>query len=150
MLRTRLNASLLLFTLTGCFHRSPDAAVLAPLVAYLTQDTVDQSHQPIYVLFADQLTASVFKSLRQDSRYRILPSGKPFICPSDGAQCTNRYELSVSVYQRMGDSAIATLQRIRSDGGMGAVAYRETILLVRRDRQWRIGRALYGSVMPML
>jgi hypothetical protein len=150
MAMTRLKASLLLFTLTGCFHRSPDAAVLAPLVAYLTQDTVDQSHQPVYVVFGDELTANVFKSLRQDSRYRILPTGKPFVCPSDGAQCPHPYQLNVQVNERMGDSAIATLQRIHSDGLGQAIAYRETFLLVRRDRTWRIGRVLYGSVMPML
>jgi hypothetical protein len=150
MFRTRLNASLLLFTLTGCFHRSPDAAVLAPLVAYLTQEPVDQSHQPEYVLFADQLTTKVFKSLRENSRYRILPTGKQFVCPSDGAQCTNRYQLRVQVNEMRGDSAIATLERIHSDAGRGPVAYRETFLLVRRDRAWRIGRVLYGSVSPML
>jgi hypothetical protein len=150
MFRTRFNALLLLFTLTGCFHRSSDAAVLAPLVAYLRQDTVGQSHGPQYVLFADELTANVFKSLRDDSRYRVLKAGDPFICPSYGGQCPNRYELSAQVVQRMGDSAIATLQRIRSDGGRGAVAYRETILLVRRDRTWRIEKFLYGSVSPML
>lgn len=150
MLRTRLKAPLLLFTLTGCFYKSPDAAVLAPLVAYLTQDTVDQSRQPVYLVFGDELTANVFKSLRQDSRYRILPSGKPFVCPSDGAQCPHPYQLNVQVNERMGDSAIATLQRIYAEGGRGAVAYRETILLVRRDRSWRIGRVLYGSSIPLM
>jgi hypothetical protein len=143
MFMTRLKASLLLFTLTGCFHRSPDAAVLAPLVAYLTQDTVGQSQQPQYVLFADELTANVFKSLRENSRYRILPVGKPFICPSDGGQCPNRYNLGVRVNQIMGDSAIATIQRTYSvNGGQQAVTYGETILLVRRDRKWRIGKVL--------
>jgi hypothetical protein len=146
MFRTRLNASLLLFTLTGCFHRSPDAAVLAPLVAYLTKDTVNQSHQPVYLVFADELTASVFKSLRQDSRYKILPAGKPFVCPSDGAQCPP-YLLSVRVYQRMGDSAIATLRRSYSVTGGQAIDYGETILLVRRDGKWRIEKVLTRSAV---
>jgi hypothetical protein len=147
MFRTRLNASLLLFTLTGCIHRSPDAAVLAPLVAYLTKDTVDQSHQPVYLVFADELTANVFKSLRQDSRYKILPAGKPFVCPSDGAQCPP-YRLRVRVYQMMGDSAIATLERSYSvNGGQQGITYSETILLVRRDRKWRIGKRLSGAAV---
>jgi hypothetical protein len=147
---TRFKASLLLFTLTGCFHRSPDAAVLAPLVTFLRQEPLDQGHQPEYLVFGDELTASVFKSLRQDSRYRVLPTGKPFLCPPDRPECPHPYELSVRVNVMMGDSAIATLQRIRSNGGSGAVAYRETILLFRRGRKWRIGRVLGGSVNPLL
>jgi hypothetical protein len=141
-------ASLVLLALTGCVHRSPDAAVLAPLVAYLTQDTVGQSHEPQYVLFADELTANVFKSLRENSRFRILPVGKPFICPSDGGQCPNRYNLSVRVNQIMGDSAIATLERSYSvNGGQQGITYSETILLVRRDRKWRIGKRLSGAAV---
>ena len=97
MLMTRLMASLVLFTLTGCVHRSPDAAVLAPLVAYLIQEPVDQSKQPEYLVFGDELTASLFKSLSQDSRYRVLPTGKPFVCPSDRAECPHPYQLSVGV-----------------------------------------------------
>jgi hypothetical protein len=65
---TRSKASLLLLTLMGCFHRSPDAAVLAPLVALFKEQPFDQSNQPEYLVFADELTASVFKSLRRDSR----------------------------------------------------------------------------------
>ena len=84
---TRSKASPLLFALTGCFHSSPDAAVLAPLVAHLTQEPADQSNQPGYLVFADELSATVFKSLRRDTRYKIVPIGKPFVCPSDIAQC---------------------------------------------------------------
>jgi hypothetical protein len=148
MFRTRLKASLLLFILTGCIHRSPDAAVLAPLVAYLTKDSVDQSPRPVYLVFADELTARVFKSLRQDSRYRILPAGKPVVCPSDGGECPHPYVLSVRVYKMMGDSAIATLQRSYSvNGGQQTITYSETILLVRRDRKWRIGKRLSGAAI---
>lgn len=147
MYMTRLRALLLLFTLTGCLHRSPDAAVLAPLVGYLTQDTIGQSRQPVYLIFADELTANVFKILRQDSRYRILPRGNPFVCPSDGAQCSP-YVLSVRINEMMGDSAIATLQRSYSvNGGQQGITYSETILLVRRDRKWRIGKRLSGAAV---
>ena len=146
---TRLKALLLLFTLTGCVHRSPDAAVLAPIVAYLIQEPVDQSKQPEYLIFGDELTASVLKSLRHDSRYRILPIGKPFVCPSDRAECPRPYQLSVAVSQRMGDSAIATIRRIVSDGGRNATAFSEMFLLVRQGRKWRIERVLFGSAIPM-
>jgi hypothetical protein len=140
---TRSKASLLLFTLASCFHSSPDTAVLAPLVALFTQEPFDQSHQPEYLAFADELTASVFKSLRRDTRYKIVPIGKPFVCPSDIAQC-RRSELSVRVNRLMGDSAIATMQRIYPGGGRQAIAYGEHILLVRRNGKWRIERVLRG------
>jgi hypothetical protein len=146
---TRLKALLLLFTLTGCFHRSPDAAVLAPVVAYLIQQPVDQRHQPEYLVFGDELTASVLESLRHDSRYRVLPTGKPFVCPSDRAQCPHPYQLSVGVNQRMGDSAIATIRRIVSDGGRNATAFSEEFLLVRQGGKWRIEKVLFGSAIPM-
>jgi len=78
---TRSKVSLLLFALTGCLHRLPAAAVLAPLVPYLTQEPSDQSHGPEYVVFADQLTATVFESLKRDAHYRIIPksSGEIFV-----------------------------------------------------------------------
>jgi hypothetical protein len=148
MLMTRLKASLLLFTLTGCVHRSPDAAVLAPLVAYLIQEPVDQNKQPEYLVFGDELTASLLKSLRQNSHYRILPVGKPFVCPSDQAECPHPYELSVRVNQRMGDKAIGTIRRIVSDGGGRTVALSEEFLLVRQDRKWRIESVLSRSAAP--
>jgi hypothetical protein len=150
MLVTRLNASLLLFTLTGCVHRSPDAAVLAPLVAYLIQEPVDQNKQPEYLVFGDELTASLLKSLRQNSHYRILPAGKPFVCPSDRAECPHPYELSLRVNQRMGDRAIATIRRIVSDGGGHTVALSEEFLLVRQYGKWRIEGVLSRSVAPMM
>jgi hypothetical protein len=149
MLVTRLKALLLLFTLTGCVHRSPDAAVLAPIVAYLIQQPVDQSKQPEYLIFGDDLTASVLESLRHDSRYRILPIGKPFVCSTDRAECPRPYQLSVGVNQRMGDSAIATIRRIVSDGGQHATAFSEEFLLVRQGGKWRIEKVLFGQAIPM-
>ncbi len=145
---TKSRASLLLFTLAGCFHTSPDAAVLAPLVAHLTEEPFGQSNQPEYLVFADELSATVFKSLSQDTRYRIVLRGKPFVCPSDIAQC-RRSELRVRVEELMGDSAIATMERIYSNPDGHPTAYREQILLVRRNRKWRIGKVLGGSAMAM-
>ena len=146
---TRSQASLLLLTLSGCFHSSPDAAMLAPLGPFLAQEPVDQSEQPQYVVFADELTANVFKSLKRDSRYRILPTGKPRECPADGTKCPHPYQLGVQVNMRMGDSAIAIIRRIYSEGGR-ATAFDEMFLLVRRDRTWKIGRVLGGSAIPLM
>jgi hypothetical protein len=102
------------------------------------------------LVFGDELTASVFKSLRQDSRYRILPTGKPIVCPPDRPECPRPYELSVGVNQRMGDTAIATIRRIVSDGGQHATAFIETILLVRQNRKWRTERVLGGSAILVM
>jgi hypothetical protein len=85
MRMNRSTVSLLLSTLTACFHSSPDVAVLAPLVAQLREEPFDQSNQPEYLVFADELTATVFQSLRRDPRYRIVARGKLFVCPSDTA-----------------------------------------------------------------
>jgi hypothetical protein len=144
---SRSKASLLLFTLAGCFHHSPDEAVLAPLVAQLTQEPFDQSKQPEYLIFADELTAKVFKSLNRDPRYRILPTGKPFVCPRDVTPCPQPHELGVRVRTTMGDSAIATIERTYYQGPQPARPVRasEQILLVRRSGRWKIERVIgYG------
>jgi len=142
---TRSKASLLLLTLMGCFHSSPDAAVLAPLVALFTQEPFDQSNQPEYLIFADELTASVFKSLRRDTRYRIVPTGKPFVCPSERPQC-HLSELRAGVNQLMGDSAIATMDRTYSSE-RGLIRTGENILLVRRNGKWKIERVINGFTL---
>jgi hypothetical protein len=141
---TRSTASLLFLSLAGCVHHSPDAAVLAPLVAQFTQEPVDQSKQPEYLTFGDDLTASVFKSLRQNPRYRVLPSGKPFVCPSDAAMCPKPYELRARVNSIMGDTAIATIERTHADGGQ-PISYGEQILLVRRNGRWKVEKVIGGS-----
>jgi hypothetical protein len=70
---------LLLFVFAGCVREPPEAAVLAPLVAQFTQEPFDQSNQPEYLIFADKLTARVFRRLKGDPRYRIVPPGKSFV-----------------------------------------------------------------------
>jgi hypothetical protein len=144
MRMTNSRASLLLLTLAGCVHQAPDEAVLAPLVAQFTQEPFDESNQPEYLIFADEITANVFKSLRRDSRYRILPSGKPFTCPSDASPCPQPHELSVHVRTVMGDSAIATIERTYYKGAQPARPVRasEQILLVRRKGKWKIEKVL--------
>jgi hypothetical protein len=177
----RSKASLLLFALTGCLHRSPDAAVLAPLVAYLTQGTLstfqecnvaafctdvrplmpqqaDQSNQPEYIAFADQLTATVFESLKRNAQYRITPMGTRLVCPSSPAPGPHCYSLGARVIKLMGDSAIATVERTyrRFDWGPtelvigGTIVYEDNFLLVRRSGKWRVEKRLDGSIaVPM-
>ena len=152
---TRSNASLLLFALTGCLHRSPDAAVLVPLVAYLTQEPPDQTNQPEYVVFADQLTATVFESLKRNAHYRITPMGTRLVCPSNPAPEPHCYSLRARVIKLMGDSAIATIERtyrrFNSEPGEvvlgGTIVYEDDFLLVRRSGKWRVDKRMGGSVM---
>jgi hypothetical protein len=145
---TRSKASLLFFTLAGCFHSSPDAAVLAPLAVQFAEAPVDQAKQPEYLVFGDELTASVFKGLRRDPRYRVLPTGKAFVCPSDGTPCPKPYALTARVHSIVGDTAIATIDRAHGDGQH--VIDSEQILLVRRNGRWKIEKILgYTSTVPM-
>jgi hypothetical protein len=155
---TRSKASLLLLALTGCLHRSPDAAVLAPLVVYLTQEPPGQSNQPEYVVFADQLTATVFESLKRNAHYRITPMGTRLVCPSNPAPRPHCYALAARVIKLMGDSAIASIERTyrtfnsgpRQAVWGGTMVYSDNFLLLRRSGKWRVEKRLDGSViMPM-
>jgi hypothetical protein len=150
---TRSKALLLLFALTGCLHRSPDAAVLVPLVAYLTQEPPDQTNQPEYVVFADQLTATVFESLKRNAHYRITPMGTRLVCPSNPAPEPHCYSLRARVIKLMGDSAIATIERTYFTGGPtqavwgGTIRYSDDFLLLRRGGKWRVEKRINGSSM---
>jgi hypothetical protein len=152
---TRSKASLLLLALTGCLHTSPDAAVLAPLVAELTQGPPDQSNQPEYITFADKLTATVFESLKRNAHYRVTPMGTRLVCPSNPAPVPHCYSLGARVIKLTGDSAIATIQRTyqRLNSGPsqvvlgGTIVYEDNFLLVRRSGKWRVEKRLDGSVM---
>jgi hypothetical protein len=150
---TRSKASLLLLALTGCLDSSPDAAVLAPLVPYLTQEPPDQSNQPEYIVFADQLTATVFKSLKRNAHYRIIPMGTRFVCPSNPPPGPHCYELGARVIKLMGDSAIATIERTYAANGPreavwgGIIRYSDNFLLLRRGGKWRVEKPINGSSM---
>ena len=152
---TRSKASLLLLALTGCLHRSPDAAVLAPLVVYLTQEPSDQSNQPEYIVFADQLTATVFESLKRNAHYRITPIGTRLVCPSNPAPGPHCYSLGARVIKLMGDSAIATIERTywrlysaREEVVLGrTIVYEDNFLLRRRGGKWRVEKRMVGSVI---
>jgi hypothetical protein len=134
---------------TACFHKSPDEAVLAPLVAEFTRQSVDPTTGPEYVVFADQLTAKVFESLSRDPHYRIVPAGQRVACPASGPPCPRRYQLSARVNSIVGDTAVATTQRFEADSGGHGIAYEEQILLVRRNGKWKIEKILgYSAIVP--
>ena len=105
-------AYLLLFILIGCLRSSRDEAVLAPLGSLLEGGFADEGNQPVYVVFADPLTAGVFKNLgRVGGRYRVAPKDARLVCPSLDAKGMQGYQLRVSVNRITGDSAFATIQK---------------------------------------
>jgi hypothetical protein len=146
MLVSAPKMALLLFTLAGCRHSSPDVAVLAALVPHLAPSVSDQSKEPENLVFADELTATVFKSLRRDAHFRILPNSARLVCPSPAAEGLQGYALRARVNQTMGDTAIATVERICSRAG-GPLSTGEIYLLVRRNGRWRMERILNGFSM---
>ena len=141
---TRSWPALILFTLAGCIHNSPPSAVdLAPLAAYMTNEGSDQSNQPLVLAFADQFTATVFRSLGRDVRYRIDPDVTRLVCPSKAAEVPQGYLLRARVNKVMGDSAIATTERMCGAAG-GAITFGENYLLVRRGGIWRVQTIISG------
>jgi hypothetical protein len=153
---SRSTAPLLLFALTGCLHRSPEAPILAPFVASLAQEPSDQTNQPDYIAFADQLTATVFESLNSNAHYRVTPMGTRLECPANAPPEPHCYLLGARVVMQMGDSAVATIQRtyqtlppgptqtIRIGG---TIVYEDRYLLLRRSGKWKVEKRLDGSVM---
>ena len=135
--------TLLLFTAAACVHNSrPDAADLAPLAAYMTDEPSEQGKQPLSVRFADRFTATVFKSLKRDARYRIDPTATRLACPSKEAEGPQGYVLRVDVTKVMGDTAIVTTRRMCS--GPGMITYGENYLLIRRIGRWRLETVISG------
>ena len=139
-------ASLLLLTLGGCLHASTDAAVLAPLASEMTRGFPDQGDQPKYLIFGDQLTATVFKNLKRDRRYRIVSTDTRLVCPSKAAEGIQGYVLRVRVDKLMSDSAVATMERICSVSHQ-TISTGEHILLVRRGGKWKIDKVIDGFTM---
>ena len=141
-------ASLLLIALAGCHHAAPDAVVLAPL-ASLTPGRFDQGNRPEHVVFRDQLTATVFKNLKRDSRYRIVSKDARLVCPSKAAEGIQGYMLQVRIENLMGDSAVATMERTCTGSG-GTLITGERILLVRRTGKWNLDKFIDAFTMvPM-
>jgi hypothetical protein len=151
---------LLLLGLIACLNSSRDAAVLAPLGSLLEGAFSDEGNQPIYVVFADPLTASVFRNLGRSGRYRIAPKEARLFCPSRDSKAMQGYHLSVRVDEIMGDSALATMQKtcamqtydttqvlgngLRFSGFGQLISTGEHILLIRVKGRWKIERVLSG------
>jgi hypothetical protein len=141
---TRSWQALILFTLAGCIHNSPpDAVDLAPLAAYMTHEASDQSNQPLVLTFADQFTASIFRSLRRDARYRIDDEVTRLVCPANAAEVPQGYLLRARVNQVMGDTAIVTTERMCGASG-GSITIGKRYLLVRRSRKWKVETIISG------
>jgi hypothetical protein len=141
---TRSWRALLLFTLAGCIHNlPPDAADLAPLAAYITHESYDQSNQPLVLSFYDEFTSTVFRSLRRDARYKFDTAVTRLVCPSKAAEVPQGYLLRARVNKVMGDSAIATTERMCGAAG-GSITFGENYLLVRRRGIWRIQTIISG------
>jgi hypothetical protein len=159
---------LLLFILIGCLRGSRDEAVLAPLSSQLEAGFADEGDQPVYVVFADPLTAGVFRNLgRARGRYRVAPKDARLVCPSLDAKGMQGYQLRVSVSRITGDSAFATIQKICAVqqlpdttrakearipfSAMGQlVSLSENVLLMRVNGKWRFERVLSGNTSTML
>jgi hypothetical protein len=141
---TRSWAALLSFALAGCIHNSPpDAADLAPLAAYISHEASDQSNEPLVLTFADQFTASVFRSLGRDARYRIDPHPTRLVCPGQAGEVPQGYVLRARVDKVMEDSAIVTTERMCGASG-GAITIGERYLLVRRSGKWKVQTIISG------
>lgn len=130
-------------TLAGCIHNPPDAADLAPLAAYVTDESSSQRSQPLVLTFADQFTASVFRSLGSDARYRFDTGVTRLMCPSKEAELPQGYLLRARVNRVMGDSAIVTTERMCGVPG-GAITFGMNYLLVRLSGKWRVKTIISG------
>jgi hypothetical protein len=143
-----LKKLLLLLTLVGCLRSSRDAAVLAPLGSQLENGFFDPGTQPLYLLFADPLTAGVFKNLKPGGRYRIAPKDARLVCPSSAAGGMQGYLLRVRVDKLWGDSALATNERMCGVSGQGQIiSTGEHILLVRVQGKWKVDQVISGFTL---
>jgi hypothetical protein len=141
----RSKAPILVLALTGCLHASP-AAVLAPLGAgWLTLSPASQTTPPQYISFSNKLTATVFKGLRRDPRYRIVPTTSTLFCPSPQSDSTHGYVLNARVVQMKGDIAVAALV-LTCRTGHGVINYESDYLLVRRGRKWQLDKPLSAGI----
>jgi hypothetical protein len=143
----RFRLLLIFVAITGCLRSSRDMAVLAPLAPAYTHGFPGDSIQPEYIAFSDRLTASVLKSVRRNSSYRIVPAGTSLLCPSNRAPGMHGYALGVRVVSILGDSGIAVTDRRCENILIG-----ENHLLRRRGGAWLIDKVLNGFrvITPMM
>jgi hypothetical protein len=144
--------------LAGCFHRSPDLAVLAPFGEGNPPFSDDSGHA-VYVRFRDSLTAKVFKRYVQTGVAKLAPAGSTLYCSEVQGDVTHGYVIGVRADSVWGDSAFASLGRScrrmppTPPGEMiiGAYCDEQTLyLMVRENGKWLLRKALGGSIgIPM-
>jgi hypothetical protein len=130
---------------TGCVHRQPNVSVLTPLPAFFENSFSEDSFQPRYLGFEDELTEAVFKNLARSGRYQIAPSGARLLCPTNPAAGRHGYLLQAQVDTVMGDSALVTLRRncVRP---YQTIEQSEFMLLRLRRGKWQLDRVISGGI----
>jgi len=154
----RVKLFLLSLAVAGCFHRSPELAVLAPFGEGNPPFSDDSGHA-VYVRFRDSLTAKVFKRYVQTGVAKLAPAGSTLYCSEVQGDVTHGYVIGVRADSVWGDSAFASLGRScrrmppTPPGEMiiGAFRSEETLyLMVRKNGKWQVGKVLGGSIgIPM-
>ena len=129
----------------GCMHRQPNASVLAPLPIFFQNSFSEDSVQPQYLGFEDELTEAVFKNLARSGRYKIAPSGARLLCPTNPAAGRHGYLLQAQVDTVMGDSAVVTMRR-SCMRPYQSIEQSEYILLRRRNGKWQLERVIGGGI----
>jgi hypothetical protein len=99
----------------------------------------------LYISFGNKLTATVFKRLRLDAHYRIVPTTSRLVCPSALYDSTQGYLLNARIIQMRGDAAsVALILKCAVNGQV--INYESDYLVVRRGRRWRIAAPLSSAV----
>src|SRR5438034_3549966 len=155
---SRRRTALLVLALIGCVNRSREETILRAFTDQSSDQIFDRDAQPQYLLFSDELTASVLKNLIRSGRYRIPPKDSSLLCRGVPVAGMHGYLLSTRVGTVMGDSAIAMLiqECIRDPrkcpngeqlcfGYSGVIQMETTYLLLRRNGKWRVEKPLSGS-----
>lgn len=156
LISTGLRPLFLCFAALGCVHRSAEEAILFAFADQSANLIFDRDAQPQYLRFDDPLTASVFKNLTRSGRYRVAPEASSLLCPGVPDQGMHGYVLGARVDTAMGDSAFAHLSmtclgdlRTCPSGavcwGSQAIRITTTYLLVRRNGQWKVVKAISGN-----
>ncbi len=153
MRQSRLRTILFVLPLIGCVH-SREEIILRAFSDQSGDQIFDRDAQPQYLLFSDELTASVLKNLTRSGRYRIPPKDSSLLCPGVPDAGMHGYLLSARLDTVMGDSAVARLVEdcIRDPracpnacmGYSGAVRMETSYLLRRKNGKWNVVKPLAG------
>jgi hypothetical protein len=134
---------MLTLALTACVHHSPDEALLAALGSQLQPEPGYPT--PVYVVFEDRTTASVFRNIERDGRFRIAAKESRLSCPGDTTVRMHGFLLRASVDTVMGDSAIASIVETCA-AGYQTRTQRTDYLLRRENDRWRVEKPLQRGI----